>query len=206
MPGLITPASLQGGLMASSVDISNLALTILGADRITALSDSSENARRLTAIYDMCLEDVLRAHPWNFAIVRVGLSLLVSTPVFGYSYEFQLPSDCLRVIEVNDGSNVVSGSLYKIEGRKLLSDYDDVNIKYISNITDPNQYTSQFIMVLASRLAMELAYAITNNKSTAELIVSLYASRLQTAKETDAQESSSVNTEDQDYWTISQRV
>ncbi len=190
--------------MASKVSISNLALTILGADRITALEDNSENARRLTAIYDQCLEDVLRAHPWNFALVRQGLARLVSVPVFGYLYEYQLPGDCLRVIEVNDGTNLITD--FKIEGRKLLTDDTTVNIKYIGNIIDPNQYTSQFIFVLSTRLASEIAYAVTNNKSTAELLVNLYMARLQTAKETDAQESDSVNVIDDDLWTIEKRT
>jgi hypothetical protein len=190
--------------MASQVEISNLAMTVLGADRITSMSDNTENARRLVAIYDNCLEDVLRAHPWNFAIVRESLALLVSTPTYGYDYEFQLPTACLRVIEVSDGSNVITD--FKIEGRKLLLNYDSVYIKYISNITDPNQYTSQFIFVLATRLAAELAYAITNNKTTAELITKIYMDRLQKCKETDAQESDSVNVIDQDKWTIENRI
>lgn len=190
--------------MATAVSISNLALTVLGADRITSLSDNTENARRITAIYDSCLEDVLRAHPWNFAITRIKLSLLVSTPAFGYDYEFQLPSDCLRVIEVSDSINLITE--FKIEGRKLLSNYDSIYIKYIANITDPNQYTSQFIFVLSSRIAAEIAYAITNNKANAELITQMYVARLQQAKETDAQESDSVNTIDGDLWTIEKRI
>jgi len=179
-------------------------MTVLGADRITSLSDATENARRLTAIYDDCLEDVLRAHPWNFAITRTSLAVLASTPAFEYDYEFQLPSGCLRVIEVSDGSSPITA--YKIEGRKLLLNYDTVYIKYISNVTDPNQYTSQFIFVLSSRLAAELAYAITNNKATAELMVQLYLDRLQKCKETDAQESDSVNIINQDLWTIDKRI
>ena len=189
--------------MASKVSIANLALTILGADRITALEDNNENARRLTAIYDACLEDVLRAHPWNFAIKRQALARLTTTPAFGYDYEFQLPGDCLRPIEANDGTNIITS--YAIEGRKLLTDEDAINIKFISNITDPNQYTAQFIMVLSARLASELAYAITNNKANAELIMSIYMERLQVAKETDAQESDSVAVIDDDLWTIEKR-
>lgn len=190
--------------MASPVSICNLALTVLGADRITAMSDNSENARRLTAIYDYCLEDVLRSHPWNFAIVRQQLARLSTTPVFGYDYEFQLPGDCLRVVEVNDGTNLITD--FKIEGRKLLSSNDSVLVKFIAKISDPNQFTSQFIFVFSSRLASEIAYAVTNNKATAELITNIYAARLQQAKETDAQESDSVNVIDQDLWTIDKRA
>ena len=190
--------------MASRVSICNLGLTILGADRITSLEDNAENARRLTAIYDSTLEDVLRAHPWNFAIARVQLAQLATTPLYEYDYEFQLPGNCLRVLSVSDGTNIISD--FKVEGRKLLADDTTVQIKYIANITDPNQYTSQFIYVLASRLAAEIAYAVTNNKATAEQMFDLYLSRLQIAKETDAQESSSVEVLDEDLWTIEKRI
>jgi len=190
--------------MATAVSISNLALTILGADRITSLADNNENARRLTAIYEYCLEDVLRAHPWNFCLLRQKLARLTTTPVYGYDYEFQLPSNCLRVIEVSDGTNVRTD--FKIEGRKLMFDDDAVYIKFIQTVTDPNQYTSQFIMVFSARLATELAYAITNNKANAELVMQIYMDRLQKAKETDSQESNSVNVIDDDLWTLEKRV
>lgn len=190
--------------MASKVSISNLALTILGADRITSIDDNSENARRLNTIYDYCVDDVLRAHPWNFAIQRQLLALLATTPIFEYSYEFQLPGDCLRPIEISDGTSIITD--FKVEGRKILCDNSSIYIKYISRITDPNQYTSQFIFVLSSRLAAEIAYAVTNNKSTANQIFELYAARLQQAKGTDAQESDSVNVIDEDYWSIEKRI
>ena len=190
--------------MATRVSISNLALTILGADRITSLSDNNENARRLSAIYDYCLDDVLRAHPWNFCLQRQQLARLTTTPVYGYDYEFQLPSNCLRVVEVSDGTNVQTD--FKIEGRKLMSDDTSVYIKFMQTVADPNQYTSQFVMVLSARLAAELAYAITNNKANAELIMQIYMDRLQNAKETDSQESNSVNVIDDDLWTLDKRV
>lgn len=190
--------------MANRVSVSNLALTILGADRITSLEDNSENARRLLALYLPCLEDLLRAHPWNFAIQRATLARLATTPMFEYDYEFQLPGDCLRVLEVSDGTSLITD--YKIEGKKLLSDKTDVYIKYITNVTDANVYTSQFIMVLSARLAAEIAYAVTNNKATAKEIADIYDARLQMAKATDAQESDSVNTVDEDLWTTDKRI
>lgn len=190
--------------MSSQVGICNLALTILGADRITSLSDNNENARRLNAIYDEAVEDVLRAHPWNFAIARQALARLATTPAFEYDYEYQLPGDCLRVLITSDGSNLITD--FKIEGRKLLTDETTVYIKYITKVTDPNQFTSQFIYVFSSRLAAELAYAITNNKSTAEQMFQLYLERLNIAKQTDAQESDTSHTVDEDLWTVDKRI
>jgi hypothetical protein len=191
--------------LATQLEICNLAMTVLGADTIVALSDSSANARRITAVYTPCLEDVLRSHPWNFAIMRTQLAVAVTTPTYGYDYEFALPADCLRVIEVSDSSAPIDE--FKIEGVKLLINYNSsVYIKYIKNETDTTKYTSQFSFVLASRLASELAYAITNNKETADLAMKIYQARLQQTKETDSQESDSVNVVDQDSWAIEHRI
>jgi hypothetical protein len=190
--------------MSSRISIANVALTGLGAARISSLGEDSENARRLNAIFDYCLDDLLREHPWNFSIKRLKLEQLVEKPLFGYDYIFQLPTACLRVIEVNDGSYVRDD--FKIEDRKLLCDLDTVYIKCILRIEDTNQYSSQFCFVLASRLAAEIAYAVTNNKATAEMAYQIYQQRLQAAKAADAQESSSVNTLDADKWTIEDRA
>jgi hypothetical protein len=83
---------------------------------------------------------------------------------------------------------------------------DTVYIKCILRITDTNQYSSQFVFVLASRLAAEIAYAVTNNKATAEMTWQIYMQRLQAAKAADAQESSSVNTLDADKWVTEDRA
>ncbi len=63
----------------SQVSICNAALRQLGVAKITALSDSVEQARILTDIYDAILDEVLAAHPWNFAIKRATLTALGGT-------------------------------------------------------------------------------------------------------------------------------
>ena len=77
------------------VKIANLALTSLGADRIMALTEDSENARRINEIYEVMRDEVVSAHPWNFAIKRSTLGQLSETPVIGYTYFHQVPADSL---------------------------------------------------------------------------------------------------------------
>ena len=193
-------------MAGSQTEICNIALNMLGADRITAITDESANARRLNDIYEEVLFDVLREHPWNFAIQRAQLARLGSNPLFEYDCQFQLPNDCLRVISASDSSGyAITDNDYKIEGRALLCDETTIYIKYIAKITDPTQYDTQFIYLFATRLAAETAYAITNNKATADLLMQLYTARLEKAKASDAQESSSIETQDLDLWTIEDR-
>ena len=113
--------------MPSNVDIANLALSNLGADRILAIDEDSENARKVDAIYIFVRDIVLSAHPWNFAVKRTTLALLTETPEFDFTYAFQLPSDYIRVLD----TDIPTGK-YKIEaGKKLLSNSSAIKIKYI---------------------------------------------------------------------------
>ena len=107
--------------MASVVQICNSALNQLGAASITALTDNSKNARLCNERYNTVRDSVFRSHPWNSLIKRIQLAQNTSTPVYGFSYQFNLPSDCLRVLTI-DAYN----SDYKVEGRKILCNTSSV--------------------------------------------------------------------------------
>lgn len=68
------------GAVGTSVGIANVALSRLGATRILAIDEDTENARLVNAIYGTIRDEVLRAHPWNFAIKRTIPSLVYSEP------------------------------------------------------------------------------------------------------------------------------
>lgn len=169
--------------MASSVDICNLALNEIGETQITELGEDSKAARLCNLIYADTRDEVLRAHPWNFAIKRVALAQLTTTPAFEFSYEFQLPADCLRVIRTDDDL-----SSYRIEGRKLLSNNCTVKIEYISRVEDTTQFDALFIEVLVVRMAAKLAYNISDNNTLTQLLEQKYRDRMRQAKSMDGQE------------------
>ena len=101
--------------MASVVQICNSALNQLGASSITALTDDSKNARLCNERYTTVRDAVFRSHPWNCLVKRIQLAQDTDTPPWGFTYQYTLPSDCLRVLQIKDYN-----SDYKIEGRKLL--------------------------------------------------------------------------------------
>ena len=80
--------------------IANLALSNLGEARIQSLTEDSARARACSARIDNVIETVLRMHVWNSALERSQL-ISAETPVFGWNYSFQLPADCIRVVEVD---------------------------------------------------------------------------------------------------------
>jgi hypothetical protein len=161
--------------MSSATDIANSALTKLGADRILNLADNQKEAREINAIYTMRRDALLRAYNWSFAMTRANLSALVDTPAWGYSYFYQLPTDCLRVVQVNDiwvppsMSDYISGpdmEPYKIEGRKIATDYGaPLKIRYSQRVTDSGNFDAMFVEAFACDLAFHACEAITQSTS-----------------------------------------
>jgi len=168
---------------ATKVIICNMAIHLLGAKRISALTDGTEEAQILTDVYDYILDEVLAAHPWNFAIKRDTLAELATEPEYEFENMFQLPNDCLRVIRMEDDDAVFS-----IESDALLTDEGEAKIKYIARITDTSKYSPHFVTTLAARLASEIAFPLTNSTSLAEAMFKMYQEKVKTASSCDGQE------------------
>ncbi len=77
---------------------------------------------------------------------------------FTYSYSIALPSDCLRVLEVNE--NPVSET-HKIEGGRILTNDEDLRLRYIKDVTSYTLMDPLFYQVLAHYLAYNLCDCIT---------------------------------------------
>tara|TARA_Y100001951_G_scaffold92714_1_gene87747 strand:+ start:1354 stop:1950 length:597 start_codon:yes stop_codon:yes gene_type:complete len=144
--------------MASEVGICSNALRKLGDDPITSLTDNSDRARLCNNLYAEARDELLQMRNWNFAIERVQLAALSDAPAFTWSYQYQLPGDCIRPIRLQ-----YIDEDYIIEGRKILTDATTVNLIYLKQATDPNIFTPLFIQALEAKLASELAYPITGD-------------------------------------------
>jgi len=169
--------------MASVVQICNSALNQLGASSITALTEDSKNARICNERYETIRDAVYRSHPWNCLVKRVQLAQDTDTPAWGFTYQYTLPSDCLRVLQIKDYN-----SDYKIEGRKLLIDESDVYLIYIAIETDVNQLDILLRETISAGLAQDIAYAITSNLQVTKLMAEKYQAKLSEARHTDASE------------------
>lgn len=155
--------------MATIVGIVNRALDELGATPIVALTEGSSNANLASRNYDQVRDAVLRAHPWNFASARLKLARLATAPVSGFNYAYQLPADFIRVIAVWDNDGDVGTVRYRLEGdKRLLSDAEEIYLKYVQRITDPNAMSADFRDAVSLRLAVAMSLAITNSRQIRE--------------------------------------
>lgn len=171
--------------MASKIDICNYALKRCGGNTIISLSDNTESGRLANLYYDQTRRELLREFQWAFAKKRANLTLLTSTPVMDYDYEFQLPSDCLRVLFLNQKRDN-----YEIEGRKLLSDNNQASILYISDVEEEGQFDPLFVKALSYNLATKFSWALHQEQGVYQQLQQEYeAIILPIAKTISSQES-----------------
>ena len=179
--------------MPSVVDICNEAMDFLGAATIASLTENSKEARLCARRFETVRDQVLRAYPWNCAIARAELAKDSEAPAFGFNSQFTLPTDpfCLRVISFwdrNVNSDVAAYDtqiMFKVEGRKILTDEDTCRIVYISRLEDTELYDALLSSAMASKLAAEVAYAITGSNSVAQQMIAVYQSALKEARSMD---------------------
>jgi hypothetical protein len=169
--------------MASVVEICNRALILLGANTITALSDDTKNAKICTIIYPQIRQDLIRMHPWNFAMKRSTLAPTGTAPDFEYEYQFNLPSDCIRVWQI-----YTPESPHKIESRTIVTDDNVVYLRYIADITDTTKWDSSFISMLVYKLAIDMCFAITGSPNLIPALEDQYRRFKIEAKLWDSQE------------------
>ena len=176
--------------MATEVSICSNALRRLGDDPITSLTDDTERARLCNAFYIPSRDQVLRSHPWNFAITRATLAKLSDTPAYEYSYQYALPNDpyCLRVLEMEYKDYIFKIEHYASQGRVLLTNESTAKILYIAKVTDTAQFDSMFVDVLTAKLAVDLAYPVTNSVKLQDQMQKLFQQKLSEARSVDGQE------------------
>ena len=154
--------------MSSEVEICNSALVKLGVGttgRITSLTEGSKNANLCNEQYAKLRDQLLRKHLWNFAKERVKLAQLSETPVSGFDYQYQLPSDLMRVLAVHDNDASRGTIRYEIKGDRLLSDANEIYLIYVKKVTDPNEMDELFLECLALSIAKDIALAVTASRT-----------------------------------------
>jgi hypothetical protein len=170
---------------ATVTQIANLALTKLGpgSGYITDLTtDTTVAGQALNRVYEFVRDGVLEAHPWNFAVKRTSIAADVSTPSWGFDYQYSLPADCLRFLSM-EGSRVG----YQIEQDKVLcDDQGPLKIRYISRVTTTSLFSSTFVEALACKWAFEVQ-GVIEGRATPGQLWEMYQTALSSAKRADAQ-------------------
>lgn len=181
--------------MASIVDVSNRALDKLGQSPITSLEDGDTTANLCARTWPIVRDRLLRSYPWNFAVKRDTTAPESSSPSWGFTYQHTLPSDCLRLLEILD----LRTHEYEVEGNKILTNASVLYLRYIRQVTDPNEYDAMFVDAAASLMAFEMCERLTQSNQKKDFLWQEYMENVAKARSVDAQENP-VQQFEEDSW------
>lgn len=162
--------------MSSQTDICNLALTLIGARRISSIDDNTTEANDCKAVYDMTVEETISMQHWPSCRFRATLAQSLTTPEFGYAYAYTLPTNpkFLKLIELNQCK---PGEVdYIVESGLILSNDSTMQIKYIGIQENTEAYDIWLRQSVVDFLVSKLIYKKTGQPT-------VYAAALKYAKE-----------------------
>ena len=167
------------------VALCNLALSALGDDTISTLTDASTLAELCSTNFDAVRDAVLGERAWRFATVRRQLAADATAPAWGAAHRYALPKTVIQVLEASDGTHPLPD--WRREGGFVLTDQaGPIYIRSVEQIEDVSLWPPGFCQAVAARLAAVLAVPVTESRPLAEQLWKLYRMRLSEAGTADA--------------------
>ncbi len=178
--------------VASAIKINSNALILLGHSPIATFDDPGSGAQVAANLYETTVRSMLSDHRWRFATKKVELAKLTASPDNEFTYQYQLPTDLIMLIKLQETGN------YEIYGDKVYSNRSTCNIDYIYRI-DETFFTPSFTKALEFFLAAQYAIPVTGNSTRMQEYTSLYEAQLRRAKHTDSAERPNVGIVDSPF-------
>jgi len=178
-------------------NLANMALTMLGQQPISSLTESNNRAVMADARYADIRDSVLRAHPWNCAIKRDSLVKSATSPDWGFTNTFTLPSDFIRLVDIEDPTqkySIEAGNQAGDDSLVLVTDATSMNIRYIYKLTNVGKMDDTLKHAIAVRLAADLALALTGDTGKEQFLIQKYQSVLAQAQWEDSVQHNSTET------------
>lgn len=175
---------------SSTVEIANLALLKLGSEEaLLALTDNTTQGRVMNRLFVPVRDSELRLHNWKFAIARTSLVALAQAPAWGFQYQYQLPADFLRLVQVNDWyyRTGKQQTMWSVEGGKILTNIQaPLKLRYVRRVDNSGEFDPLFVQSMACRLAVEACEKITQSTTKKQELAAEYKLNLRAAVRCDA--------------------
>lgn len=169
-------------------EIINTALRRLGSAGVNLpdVTVSSPTGQLAEGAFQGVLEYCLALFPWDFATRYVRLPQVSTVPSFGYAHAYQLPADCVRVVDIrqNDSRDTLRHDCpaYELSGSILFTDAAPCLARYVSTEVQ-GKMPAQFANILAWRLAFEISAQTTQGAANSGDIYKLFLQSVDEAKE-----------------------
>lgn len=183
--------------MATSVtSIANRAAQKLGTARlVNVATDNVKFSNAVNSCFEELRDEELSNKPWSFAMTRTTIPADDDPPDWGYGSAYTIPTNCLRIVQINDFQSALSlvnyrsyvDSLYALEGGKILTDLPGpLKIRYVQRITDVSRFDNGFVEVLACRIAFETCEEMLQSPTKKQALAQEYRAALASAAQSNA--------------------
>jgi hypothetical protein len=166
--------------MPSDIDNASNALQMIGDEPISSFDDPGAGASVAKALYEPLAVSMLTRTYWTFALKKLPLNRISSTPLNEWQYEFQMPSDMLRVLKVYPRSE------YKIYQDRIYSNSQSLAIDYIFR-ANTSEWPAYFTLAFTYKLASEFALAVTDKPNKNAIYEEKFREAMASAYSADAQ-------------------
>ena len=166
------------------LDIANMALAVLDEAPIDSLDQDVKAARLLNLHFDLAREAELTKHAWMFAILSASVpGADTGSGDCTLNFAFELPADCLRPLPLTHNGEPDGVAIsWRQEAGLIYSDQPGPRlIRYVANLTDPNDWDALFTEVLVAALAIKIAHPLTHKSGMIDIARSAYDRALDAA-------------------------
>lgn len=139
----------------SETSICKQALGRIGASQIDDVeTDTSPQAIQCRLHYEQTRDSLLRSYSWRFASGRETLTQDTDTPDFEWDFQYPLPDDFMAMKSIFEGRfTSINFRNYTLEGDLLLTNEDEMEIRYTKKVTDVSKFDPLFVKLLILLLA-----------------------------------------------------
>lgn len=165
------------------LSIINHALVLIGAKTLASTTDNNKSARLAATLVAESRDEMLllptgRGHEregWTFAMTRLQLTQFDEAPAFGFTFQYELPTNMLGVPMMVDVGGDRLEYPFNIESfvddeeneiRVLLTDESVVYLKYTRQLTDYVLYPPWFKKLMYIDLARKMSVPIRQAKTS----------------------------------------
>jgi hypothetical protein len=166
---------------AQWVTIANRSLLRIGFKAISALDDGSTGADYCTQLLPQAIDTVMSVYPWRDCLKRAQLAPLATSPVFGYDYQFVLPTDFARLKSVSAVDDDGDDCEWSMEGDKILSDATSVSVLYTALPATPDSLSPSTRDLFVLQLAYLLSIPMIKNDTISNRLLQEYQQALSLA-------------------------
>lgn len=178
------------------MDIINRALVTAGGTPLVSMTGTDPITVAVKAFYENSWREVLQQHPWTDLLVQSTLS---GTMQEDGRYLFELPEECINMVEVNYSDGITKATDAKRIGKYYYSLYDTLTLTYVSSegILPINYEIIEYAEVqtvfpafvdkaVTLNLAYQIAFRISQNITVQNNLYQQYQNQIQTAKMNDS--------------------